>query len=687
MTVRIITLGHPRAFLDEDELSSLPGKPVTFGLLVFLALEREATRDRLTGIFWPESDQEKARHALSQTLYELRQSLGQDWATSSGNTVRVAESLQVDALEFLELTEAGESARAVALYHGPFLEGVFLAQTHPFEEWVERQRARLGRRYRAAADGYIRGCRSRREMEDALAAAGKWVELDPLDDGAQQHLIQLLAETGSRNEALNQYERYAILLKTELGLDPLEETVALVEAIREGAFETEPLGEERGVEEGGEEGPIEDHPSDPGAPWPARISAEGGDGLGQVEDRARLQKTMEEELAPELEVLRPIGQGSMAEVFLAREPHLKRLVAVKVLSPGLYSDAQARRRFEREAQSAARLNHPHVCTVHRVGSLSDGTPFLVSPFVKGTTLGQRLKAEGRLSPSEVRRVLREVASALAAAHKLGIIHRDVRPDNVLRADDSGRHSLCDFGIAGVLETGEETEPKITKTGEILGHPAYVSPEQMDGLPLTDRADVYSLGVLGHQLLTGHPPHATKDPDRDSKGRTVEVELKPLAEYLQDTDPELAELIGHLLAKDPAHRPSAGDVERKLLGDRQHAAEKGGPGDAERRLGRLVFRKRLPHILGAYLAAGWLAVEAVDHFATREILPIELYWLTVVSTPIGFLAVSIVGWFHGERGRQEMPIVEKWLLWVLAVGWIAAVVWVMAGGAESFFKPS
>ena len=136
MTLRLTTLGHPGVLLDEEDLSSLPGKPVTFGLLVYLAVEREATRDRLVGVFWPESSQEKARHALSQTLYELRQALGGDWVESTGNKVGVAPSLSVDCLEFTEMAEAGRHSEAVDLYDGPFLEGVHLVQTHPFEEWV-----------------------------------------------------------------------------------------------------------------------------------------------------------------------------------------------------------------------------------------------------------------------------------------------------------------------------------------------------------------------------------------------------------------------------------------------------------------------------------------------------------------------------------------------------------------------
>ncbi|MFH1764901.1 MAG: serine/threonine-protein kinase, partial [Gemmatimonadota bacterium] len=325
---------------------------------------------------------------------------------------------------------------------------------------------------------------------------------------------------------------------------------------------------------------------------------------------------------------------------------------------------------------AARLNHANVCTVHRVGSLSDGTPYLVSPFVKGTSLAQRLKAEGRLSPTEVRRVLQEVASALAAAHKLGIIHRDIRPDNVLRADETGRHSLCDFGIAGVLETGEDHEPKLTKTGEILGHPAYISPEQMDGRPLTDRTDLYSLGILAHQLLTGHLPPPKDDPGRGLGKKGAAVALEPLADYLGDADSDLVELVRRCLATDPSHRPSAADLERKLAGDRRLSVSERADKLVEVNIRRLIFKKRLPQILGAYIAGGWMAVEAGLEFQSRGWIADWLLGLIWVSVVFGFLAVLVLGWFHGEKGRQTLPTVEKWLLWTLGVGWVAVAAWMV-----------
>jgi DNA-binding SARP family transcriptional activator len=678
MTLRLITLGRATASLDGRELPGLPGKPVTFALLVFLAVERQATRDRVVGVFWPESSQENARHALSQTLYELRQTLGESWIGATGATLRVEDSVAVDCLEFLRLAEEGRNAEAVALYSGPFLDGLYLAQTHAFQEWVARERARLGRRFRAAVDGLLTECRQEGNLDTALGVAWKWVGMDPLDEGGQQHLIRLLAETGTRTQALAQYERYVAQLETELGLEPLDETVELVEAIRAGDVRSPARGNRPGELSAPE-------PSGPSWPtgWPSASRPGANHGVGRpsdpTQDREEMQRLIEEEMSPSLQVVRPIGRGSMAHVFLAREPHLRRLVAVKVLSPHLCSDPRTRKRFEREAQAAARINSPHVCTVHRVGSLSNGTPYLVSQFVKGTSLAQRLQAEGRLPPSEVHQVVIQIASALAAAHKLGILHRDVRPDNVMRADETGWCFLCDFGLAGVLETGDDPAPRLTRTGEILGDPTYISPEQMNGDALTDRADVFSLGILAYQLLTGHPPTLMGDEPSLLEGGRSAVDVAPLTDYLVGTDAQLAEVLRQCLARDPAHRPTAADLVRRLSSTSPGSMTRGGdsPGEEHQEpVGRLVFRKRLIQILGGFIAAAWIGVEALDHLANKGLVPTWLYWIALVTVPFGFVSVSIVGWFHGEKGRQAMPAVEKWMLAVLAVGWGAAVAWLL-----------
>jgi len=687
MDVRLTTLGILSVKVNGEERESLPGRPVAFGLLVFLALEKEVTRDRILGFFWPESTQEKARHTLSQTLYDLRRELGEEWVESKGNLVRTTSRLWVDALEFEAMAEAGRHRGAVALYCGPFLEGFHLVRTHAFEEWEERQRARLARRYRASADAFIREARGRGDLSAALKEATKWTALDPLDDGAQHYLIELLTESGSRSEALLQYERYEATLQEELGLEPLDETKELVERIKDGVVVT-PLPRRAELGEGGFEVEADenrvavDRQDESDAVTKQALPPKPMTRRDDITDRRELVIWLNQQLGESLEILRPIGRGSMADVLLARDPDLRCFVALKVISSQFASDPKARARFAREAQSAARINHPNVCSVHRVDTLADGTPFHLSPFVKGTTLAHRLKAEGRLPPQEVRRVIRAVASALAAAHKLGIIHRDVRPGNVLYEEETERVLLCDFGIAGILETVEDPEARLTFTGEIVGHHAYISPEQMFNEPLTDRSDVYSLGVMGHELLTGdHPPQGRETIQRPG-GTFSPPDLSPLVDYLGATEPDLVDLVKKCLAVNPTHRPSAADITRKCEEHAQRTeASSTGDGVAVWHPVRAVFERRLPAILGAYLAGGWGAFEFTQYLVSDYNLSKVAEDLVLLSIPFGFMAVSIVGWFHGKTGKQEMTAPEKWLLAVVGVGWLVGVGLVVGMGGS------
>jgi DNA-binding SARP family transcriptional activator len=663
MDVRLTTLGAPGVVVNGEESLPLAGKPLPLCLLVFLGLEREVTRDRLQGLFWPDSPPDRARRALTQTLHDLKKELGEAWLESRGQLVKATSRLWVDALEFESLAESGRHPEALALYAGPFLDGVSPARGPSLDEWVELRRARLARRHRVASDAFIAEAREKGDLQAALWAAEKWATLDHLDDSAQHQLVRLLAETGSRSEALAQFERYEANLREHLGLEPLEETRALVEWIREGSSPTwSPPQAPGSTLHGSSQAALSPAPPD----LPST--------RGRPPRRGELAKRMDEELAGSLQILRPIGRGNVADVFLAREPHLKRLVAVKVLSSHLASDSKARKRFQREARAAARINHPNVCAVYQVGTLSDGTPFYILPFVKGTTLGQRLKAEGRLPSPEVRKVIRDVASALGAAHRLSVIHRDVRPDNVLADEESGRYHLCDFGVAGVLETGEEGEERITSTGEVLGHPAYMSPEQTAGGPLTDRADVYSLGVMAHELLMGRVPPSGKGSERKASKVPPSPDLEPLRDHLGISDPDLVDLIARCLAPNPAHRPSAADIERKC---EERIKQQEGDWSSDAWMGSwgpvaILFEKRLPQILAAYVVGSWGILEFTQYLAEEGYLVSAAEDVVLRSIPFGFMAVAILGWFHGKKGPQEMPLAEKWLLVAVAVGWVVGV---------------
>ena len=205
-------------------------------------------------------------------------------------------------------------------------------------------------------------------------------------------------------------------------------------------------------------------------------------------------------VAGDFRIERRIGRGGMGIVYLARDVQLDRDVAIKVLPSHLARTAASRERFLREARTAARLSHPHIVPIHRVGEAGSFVFFVMS-YVEGETLGERLRREGPLSPADTARVLREVAWALAYAHGRGIVHRDVKPDNILLEAGTGRALVTDFGIAhGGGELDHDTDP-----GKIMGTAHFMSPEQAASEPVDGRSDIYSLGVVGYLAVSGRLP--------------------------------------------------------------------------------------------------------------------------------------------------------------------------------------
>ena len=258
-----------------------------------------------------------------------------------------------------------------------------------------------------------------------------------------------------------------------------------------------------------------------------------------------------------------IGRGGMGVVFSARDERLKRGVAVKVLPPELAFREEIRLRFLREAETAARLSHPHIVPIHSVGEGPDGLVYFVMAYVDGESLGAKLKRRGRLPPDEARRIMQETADALGAAHALGIIHRDVKPDNILLEGSRGRVVVTDFGIAKALSstTGGAT---LTATGVAIGTPHYMSPEQAAGdREIDGRSDIYSLGVVAYQMLVGELPfQAPTVPGILMKHIT---ELAPLVtDKRPDVPEDLAACVMRSLEKDPDDRWPTADALRRAL---------------------------------------------------------------------------------------------------------------------------
>ncbi len=255
-------------------------------------------------------------------------------------------------------------------------------------------------------------------------------------------------------------------------------------------------------------------------------------------------------LAGRYELERRIGRGGMGIVFLARELRLDRRVALKLLPPAKAADPVARERFLREAQTAAQLSHPNIIPIFTVHHVADFV-FFAMAYVEGQTLGERVRDRGTISPAEGARLLREVASALAYAHQRGVVHRDVKPDNILLDALSGRALVSDFGIARVGSGSGTTGPR-----EVVGTAAFMSPEQASGGEVDARSDLYSLGVVGYYALSGCLPF--DGPDGYALLAQHIAEPAPSLGSVAPAVPRrLAAVIDRCLAKQPAARFASG----------------------------------------------------------------------------------------------------------------------------------
>jgi len=263
-------------------------------------------------------------------------------------------------------------------------------------------------------------------------------------------------------------------------------------------------------------------------------------------------------LAGRYSLERELGRGGMGVVYLAREVRLDRLVAIKLLPPTRASDAKLRERFLREARTAAKLSHPHIIPIFTVDEVGEFV-FFAMAYVAGETLTERVVRRGPLAPSEAARVLREIAWALAYAHSQGLVHRDVKPDNIMLEEASGRGLVADFGIAGQVRGAAGLDG-----GEVIGTPEFMSPEQALGEHVDARSDLYALGVVGFFALSGKLPFEA--------GKAAEVLAKqvtepapPLASVAPGVPRRIAQAIDRCLAKDPADRPASGENVAELLG--------------------------------------------------------------------------------------------------------------------------
>ncbi len=286
--------------------------------------------------------------------------------------------------------------------------------------------------------------------------------------------------------------------------------------------------------------------------------------MAELSDQA-LPRRLTEALEGSYTIEGEIGRGGMGVVYRARDERLQRRVAIKVLPPELAFQKDIRERFTREAQTAARLSHPHIVPIHTVGEGAEGLVYFVMGYVDGEPLGHRLRRRGQLPCEEVRRIMRETADALSAAHALSVIHRDIKPDNILLEGTRGRVMVTDFGIAKALS--HSSAATLTGAGIAIGTPSYMSPEQAAGeRDIDGRSDLYSLGIVSYQMLAGELPFQAPT----VAGILMKQITEPAPDVLTkrpDVPDDLALAVARCLEKDPENRWPTADALRRALENR------------------------------------------------------------------------------------------------------------------------
>src|SRR5881392_166417 len=342
------------------------------------------------------------------------------------------------------------------------------------------------------------------------------------------------------------------------------------------------------------------------------------------------QDLVREQLKDEYEIIEELGRGGMAIVFKAREKQLERDVAIKVLPFSLAFDKEFVERFQREARTSAKLEHPNIIPIYRVGK-SGRIIYFVMKFLRGKPLSTILGSRGSLPPIEIRRILIDVARALAYAHKKEIVHRDIKPDNIM-FDEHGHAVVTDFGIAKAASGG-----KLTGTGMSIGTPHYMSPEQAKAQPLDGRSDIYSLGVVGYQCLTGGVPFDGED--SFSIGYKHIMEEIPTPPLETPEKRQLFEIIRKMMAKTPAqHFQNADELIGVLEGGRSVTfttdATQALPSMSGARLGS-ARTTPLPRATGTRPPVdGAVAAPLLGERPRRSVLSGLLLWLVIVGAVFG-----------------------------------------------------
>jgi DNA-binding SARP family transcriptional activator/tRNA A-37 threonylcarbamoyl transferase component Bud32 len=509
----------PIEVLDEERPLALGG-PKQRAILAHLILQanRIVPADLLIDRLWGEGPPETARNTLQTYVYRLRKLLGDGRIESrSGGYVLSATPEEIDAARFEELVRRAKSvwgsdpagaaatlADALSLWRGAPLADV--AEEPSLRGQIARlEELRLSAIERRIAAELAMG-RHSTMVSELEALTFRY----PLRERLWAHLMLALYQGGRQAEALDAFQRARQTLQDELGADPSAELQHLNQQILR-----------RDPELRGDQAPVP-----PRSARPSRGDLSPGTEFAGYRIEAML------------------GRGGMSVVYLAEHVALGRKVALKLLAPQLADDARFRERFVRESRIAAGMEHPNIVPIYEAGE-AEGFLFIAMRYVPGTDLGNLIRREVTLDPERALWIIRETAAALDAAHARGLVHRDVKPGNILVVPGEGSEGrdlvyLSDFGLTKRLEGGTGG---LTQTGQFLGTVDYVAPEQIEGKPVDARADVYALACVLFECLTGKVPF-----ERDTQVAALYAHLGERPPRVSASRPDVPGEIDEIVAK-------------------------------------------------------------------------------------------------------------------------------------------
>ena len=521
--LRLELLGRFHAHIGKEPLENFRTNKVQ-ALLIYLAVEDEAhRRDSLTSLLWPGMPEQSARTNLRQIVYYLRKIIPELAAEEEGESpaqlmfvnrksiqLNPGADVAVDVHAFEAHLDNSRShnhvdllscvvcredlLRTIDLYRGDFLQNFYLEDSDSYEEWAQMKREAYRRQALDALEILAAMSTRQKAYSAAQTYAERQLEIDNLRESAYRQLMESMALGGRRAEAMAVYDVCHRLFAEELGMTPSKRTSDLYEQILAGEsrFDPEPSRAVRGYD---------------------------------LQDE--------------------IGVGAYGAIYRAIQPSINREVAVKVIRRQYADNAEFIRRFEFEAKTIANLEHPHIVPLYDYWRDPDGA-YLVMRYLKGGNLLTALET-GPWDTAATAEMLDQVAQALDAAHQQGIVHRDIKPANIL-LDESGNAYLSDFGIAKDL-TGETPQ---TADREAVGSPDYISPEQILNDPITAQTDIYSLGAVLYETLTGEQPFADSSL-ANLLFKHLHEPIASLAESRPDLPPEINDVIQRATAKEPEER--------------------------------------------------------------------------------------------------------------------------------------